>query len=78
MRDNMETGDWKMSKDDGAALGGGFGAGAALAAGGGITLGLVSAGAANFWNPVGWGLIIAGAVSAAIGTGIAVFGKEAE
>lgn len=63
--------------DDGAWLGGGLGGGAALAAGGGAAVGLVAAGAANFWNPVGWALIIAGAVTAAIGTAGAL-GNDAE
>lgn len=38
--------------------------GAAAAAGGiGVAGGMLAAGAANAWNPVGWGLLIAGAVT---------------
>ena len=43
-----------------------FGGGVAMAAGGiGVAGGMLAAGAANAWNPVGWGLLIAGGLAVA-------------
>lgn len=59
----------------GVGIGGAAAGGALAAAGGAAGLGaaLTSAGIVNGWNPVGWGLLAAGAIiaiGAAIGTGI--------
>jgi hypothetical protein len=34
--------------------------------------------ASNVWNPVGWAMLIGGAVAAAIGIGIATFNNDAD
>jgi hypothetical protein len=70
----MKAGGPHWDKDDTTAVGGGVAAGGALAAGGAI----LAAGAVNGWNPVGWALLIAGAVTAAIGAGIAIFNNDAD
>lgn len=74
-RTNMKSGQASWDSDDTTAVAGGVGAGAALGTGGAI---LLSAAVANSWNPVGWALIIAGAIAAVIGIGIATFNNDAE
>ena len=70
-RTQAEAGGRSWDADDTAAVGGGLGAGAALGAGAIIAF-------ANAWNPVGWAMIIAGALAAVVGTGIAAFNNDAD
>jgi uncharacterized protein HemX len=68
----------KADDDDLAVMGGSAGAGAALGVGGAITIGLAGAGAANAWNPVGWALLIAGAITAVGGLIIGHLDNDSE
>lgn len=62
--------------DDAAWVGGGAGAGVALAAGGAaLYWGLA---ASNFWNPVGIAMMIVGGIAAAIGVAGAAISNDAE
>ena len=74
-RNQMKTGGVHWDQDDTTAIAGGVGAGAALA-GGAVAYTAIAAG--NSWNPVGWAMLIAGAVAAVIGTGIALFNNDAD
>ena len=74
-RTKMKTGGANWSNDDTTAVAGGVGAGAALAGG---AVAYTAIAASNVWNSVGWAMLIAGAVSAVIGIGIAAFNNDAD
>lgn len=70
-RTQMKAGGVHWDNDDTTAVAGGVGAGVALGVGAAVAF-------ANAWNPVGWAMIIAGALSAVIGVGIAAFNNDAD
>ena len=74
-RTQMKTGGVHWDDDDTTAVAGGVGAGAALAGG---AVAYTAIAASNVWNPVGWAMLIAGAVAAVIGVGIAAFNNDAD
>ena len=70
-RTQMKAGGAHWDNDDTTAVAGGVGAGAALGVGAAVAF-------ANAWNPVGWAMIIAGALATVIGVGIAAFNNDAD
>ena len=74
-RTQMKTGGVHWDEDDTTAVAGGVGAGTALAGG---AVAYTAIAASNVWNPVGWAMLIAGAVAAVIGVGIAAFNNDAD
>ena len=70
-RTQMKAGGVHWDQDDTTAVAGGVGAGAALGVGATVAF-------ANAWNPVGWAMIIAGALAAVVGRGIATFNNDAD
>lgn len=74
-RTQMKAGGPHWDKDDTTAVAGGVGAGAALAGG---AVAYTAIAASNVWNPIGWAMLIAGAVAAVIGIGIAAFNNDAD
>jgi hypothetical protein len=73
-REQAKSGTQSWDSDDSTIA-----AGAGIAAGAlGVGGGLLAAGAVNGWNPVGWVLLAAGALTALVGGAMMIFSNDAQ